>query len=127
MLLTAVALFLFTRDNLPLETSSLTILILLVAGFQIFPYEKDGVSLGAVEFFGQKPCQRCVVPSRSPESGEVIPRFTQIFCERREATLPDFAPRERFDHFYRLAINTSLASAGELSRLAVGDAVRVLS
>ncbi|MBT8078401.1 MAG: SLC13 family permease [Gammaproteobacteria bacterium] len=51
LLLTAFALFLFTRDNLPLETSSLTILILLVAGFQIFPYEKDGVTLGAPEFF----------------------------------------------------------------------------
>ena len=51
LLLTLVALFLFTRDRLPLETSSLTILILLVAGFQIFPYEKNGVTLGAIDFF----------------------------------------------------------------------------
>ena len=51
LLLTAVALFLFTRDRLPLETSSLTILILLVAGFQIFPYEKGGVTLGPLDFF----------------------------------------------------------------------------
>lgn len=51
LLLTAVALFLFTRDRLPLETSSLAILIILVAGFQIFPYEKPGVSLGPVDFF----------------------------------------------------------------------------
>jgi di/tricarboxylate transporter len=50
-LLTAVALFLFTRDNLPLETSSLAILILLVAGFQIFPYESNGEPLGPVQFF----------------------------------------------------------------------------
>lgn len=83
--------------------------------------------VGPVEFFGQKPCQRCVVPSRSPDSGELIPRFAQVFCERREETLPEFAPRERFDHFFRLAINTSLASPGDLPRLAVGDAVRVLS
>ena len=41
LLLTAVALFLFTRDRLPLETSSLIILIVLVAGFQIFPYSKN--------------------------------------------------------------------------------------
>jgi di/tricarboxylate transporter len=51
LLLTAVALFLFTRDNLPLETSSLAILILLVAGFQLFPYETDGEPLGPVQFF----------------------------------------------------------------------------
>jgi di/tricarboxylate transporter len=50
LLLTAVALFLFTRDNLPLETSSLTVLILLVAGFQIFPYSNDGIQLGPTDF-----------------------------------------------------------------------------
>ncbi len=52
LLLTVVALFLFTRDNIPLESSSLTILIILVAGFAIFPYTVDGeVVLGPVDFF----------------------------------------------------------------------------
>ena len=51
LLLTAVALFLFTRDRLPLETSSLAILIILVAGFQIFPYESNGEPLGPAQFF----------------------------------------------------------------------------
>ena len=51
LLLTAVALFLFTRDRLPLETSSLAILIILVAGFQIFPYENNGEPLGPTQFF----------------------------------------------------------------------------
>ena len=50
LLLIAVALFLFTRDRLPLETSSLAILIVLVAGFQFFPYEIDGVPLGPTQF-----------------------------------------------------------------------------
>ena len=52
LLLTVVALFLFTRDSIPLESSSLTILILLVAGFQLFPYAKGGeVVLGPIDFF----------------------------------------------------------------------------
>ena len=51
LLLTVVALFLFTRDRIPLESSSLGILIVLVAGFQIFPYVGDGISIGPVEFF----------------------------------------------------------------------------
>lgn len=52
LILTVVALFLFTRDNIPLESSSLAILILLVTGFTLFPYVKDGeVALGAVDFF----------------------------------------------------------------------------
>ena len=52
LLLTIVALFLFTRDNIPLESSSLTILIILVAGFELFPYEPDGERLlRPVDFF----------------------------------------------------------------------------
>ncbi len=49
--LIVVALFLFTRDSIPLETSSLLVLILLVVGFYIFPYQRDGVALSPVEFF----------------------------------------------------------------------------
>jgi len=52
LILTVVALFLFTRDNIPLESSSLAILTLLVAGFTLFPYTKGGeVALGPVDFF----------------------------------------------------------------------------
>lgn len=52
LILTIVALFLFTRDRIPLESSSLVILIALVVGFTQFPYERDGkVVLQAVDFF----------------------------------------------------------------------------
>lgn len=51
LLLTLVALFLFTRDRIPLESSSLGILIVLVAGFQFYPYVSDGERLGPAEFF----------------------------------------------------------------------------
>ena len=52
LLLTVVALYLFTRDNIALESSSLAILIILIAGFQLFPYVKDGeVVVGPVHFF----------------------------------------------------------------------------
>jgi di/tricarboxylate transporter len=46
------ALFLFTRDNIPLESSSLAILIILTAGFSLFPYMRDGVvEVGPMHFF----------------------------------------------------------------------------
>ena len=52
LLLTGVALFLFTRDNIPLESSSLAILVILVVGFELVPYEKDGETiLGPLDFF----------------------------------------------------------------------------
>ena len=38
LLLTCFALYLFTRDKLPLEASGLTILIILVVTFQLFPH-----------------------------------------------------------------------------------------
>ncbi len=51
MLLTAVALFLFTRERIPLETSSLAILVALCVGFEIFPYHSEGRLLHAITFF----------------------------------------------------------------------------
>ena len=52
LLLTVVALILFTRDNIPLESSSLAILILLTAGFTLFPYTEGGeVVLGPIDFY----------------------------------------------------------------------------
>ena len=46
MLLTVVALFLFSRDRIPIETTSLLILVALVVGFEIFPLG-NGAASGA--------------------------------------------------------------------------------
>ena len=53
LLMTAVALFLFTRERVPLETSSLLILIVLTIGFKLFPY--PGVTVEEFYYgFGHK-------------------------------------------------------------------------
>lgn len=51
LLLTGLALILFSRDKLPLETSSLVVLVCLAVGFELFPFEANGVRLRAVDFF----------------------------------------------------------------------------
>ncbi len=51
MALVVLALVLFTRERIPLETSCLAVMVILVVGFQIFPYESGGVPLRAVQFF----------------------------------------------------------------------------
>ncbi|MDA9981710.1 SLC13 family permease [Gammaproteobacteria bacterium] len=52
LILTALALLLFTRDRIPLETSSLLVLVLLTVGFELFPYTiEPGSQLHAVDFF----------------------------------------------------------------------------
>lgn len=81
--------------------------------------------IGDVTFEGTNPCQRCLVPTRDPETGEAFPAFTKTVSVRREQTLPSFAERSRFDHFYRLAVNTC-ACAGEVGkRVTVGDPVEL--
>jgi di/tricarboxylate transporter len=51
MLLTAVALFLFTRKSIPLEISSLGLLAIMTLLFSVFPYYEHGVEFEAIEFF----------------------------------------------------------------------------
>lgn len=52
LLLVVVALVLFSRDRIPLETSSLVVLILLAVGFELFPFVgPDGRGLSPVDFF----------------------------------------------------------------------------
>jgi len=50
--LTVLALILFTRERIPLESSSLLVLVLIVLGFALFPYTTaTGETLRAVDFF----------------------------------------------------------------------------
>ncbi|SHJ60822.1 TrkA-C domain-containing protein [Malonomonas rubra DSM 5091] len=51
LILAFFALILFTRKNLPLETSSFAILILLTIGFEIYPFHSGNTVLHAVDFF----------------------------------------------------------------------------
>jgi uncharacterized protein YcbX len=85
------------------------------------PEELKPFQLGAVRFVGHNPCQRCVVPTRDPENGEAIPGFQKKFMELRRQHLPQWANAERFNHFYRFAVNTSIPESEAGKRLRVGD------
>lgn len=83
--------------------------------------------IGDVTFEGSNPCQRCVVPTHDPETGEAFPAFAKTVSTRRERALPPFAERSRFDHFYRLAVNTCTPATEVGKRVAVGDPVEMLT
>ena len=51
MILIIVALILFTRESIPLQTTSLLVLVALSVGFTLFPFEADGQTLQASDFF----------------------------------------------------------------------------
>lgn len=80
-----------------------------------------------VELLGKNACQRCPVPTRDVKSGEATSRFAKIFTTQRKATLPPWAHPERFDHYYRVAINTIPGEnipAG--ATLSIGDALEII-
>lgn len=81
--------------------------------------------IGDVRFRGINPCQRCVVVTRNPKTGAAYPNFQKTFIAQRQATLPEWAARARFNHFYRLAINTRLPVTEAGKTIGVGDALRL--
>lgn len=78
-------------------------------------------SIGAISLEGTNPCARCVVPSRSSTSGIPDSMFQKSFAKQRQASLPGWADLSRFDHFYRLAVNTRPVTATLPASIAVGD------
>jgi uncharacterized protein len=68
--------------------------------------------LGNIQLHGINPCQRCIVPTRNSLTGEISPKFQQIFSQQRQQTLAakvnDWSGLMRFNHFYRLAVNTQI-------------------
>ncbi|KKF39108.1 molybdenum cofactor biosysynthesis protein, partial [Halorubrum saccharovorum] len=83
------------------------------------------VSIGETELFGVNPCQRCVVPSRDPDTGEPIDGFREAFIRKRRETRPAWTKSDRFDHDFRLMVNTVVPEDEWGSTLAVDDAVTI--
>jgi hypothetical protein len=83
-------------------------------------------AIGPVRFVGVNPCQRCAVPGRDPASGVANPGFQAKFSTRRQAELPAWSAADRFNHFYRLTVNTRLAEGQTGGLIHVGDEVRIL-
>jgi uncharacterized protein YcbX len=65
--------------------------------------------VGNLQFVGVNPCQRCIVPTRNAVTGEVNSDFQKIFISKRR-DLPEWVNKSRFNHYYKLAVNTRLAS-----------------
>jgi uncharacterized protein len=82
-------------------------------------------AIGAVVLEGINPCQRCLVPTRDAFTGAATKSFQTTFAQQRAATLPAWAPPQRFNHFYKLAVNTNITDQGG-QMLKLGDSVSLL-
>lgn len=84
------------------------------------------LEVGEVRLEGVKPCGRCVVPERDPDTGEAVPEFRQHFVMKRRETFPKWADESAFDHYYSLMIVTDIPETDRDRSLRVGDSVSVL-
>src|SRR5512134_3691432 len=80
MLLIIAALVLFSRERIPLQTTSLLVIVALTVGFTLFPFEADGEVLQASDFFlgfGHKAlvavCALMIVGQGLTQSGALEP------------------------------------------------------
>jgi hypothetical protein len=80
---------------------------------------------GEATVLGVNPCQRCVVPSRHPDTGEPLENFRTRFVEQRRETRPSWTETDRFDHDFRLMVNTVVPEASWGTIIGVGDPVCV--
>ncbi|MGM0591716.1 MAG: MOSC domain-containing protein [Halobacteriota archaeon] len=82
--------------------------------------------IGGVRFHGVNPCQRCVVPSRDPDTGEEYDGFRERFVQQRRATMPSWSGGDWFDHDYRVMVNTRVVDSSADAELTVGDGIRIV-
>ena len=84
--------------------------------------------IGNLNFVGVNPCKRCIVFARDAVTGKAHPKFQKIFITKRKETLPQWVNTSRFDHFYKLTVNTRLASQDPANQMIrVGDEVNLLT
>jgi di/tricarboxylate transporter len=75
LILTLVALILFTREKIPLQTSSLFVLCALILGFELFPYQlSDGTTFSTKHFFAGFGNQALIAVSALMVAGQALVR-----------------------------------------------------
>jgi uncharacterized protein YcbX len=89
---------------------------------QLVPFQ-----MGDVVLNGSNPCQRCVVPMRDSLRGDRYPNFQKTFITKRQETLPEWTARQRFNHFYRLTVNTKVTASEAGKTIQIGDEIKLLS
>lgn len=77
-------------------------------------------------FVGISPRARCVVPTRQPETGEVIHAFPKIFAKHRKENLPQWSSLDDYGHGYYLTVNCYIPPGESGKWISVGDSVRII-
>jgi len=87
--------------------------------------EEKQFTVGKVLFNGINPCARCSNATINPADGAVFPEFREIFEQKRKLSLPDWAEKSRFEHYYKFCVNTKIPLSEAGKTLKAGDVVKI--
>ena len=82
--------------------------------------------IGDATMLGISPRARCVVPTRHPETGEVIHAFPKLFAKHRAENLPQSSTLEDYGHYYYLTVNCYIPPIEFDKWIEVGDEVKIV-
>jgi len=82
--------------------------------------------IGDTTLQGISPRARCVVPTRHPETGEVIHGFPKLFAKQRTANLPHWSTLDDYGHAYYLSVDCYIPPSEFGKWISVGDEVKII-
>ena len=94
----------------------------------LFSKEGRGIEcrIGDVTIYGMSPRARCVVPTRHPETGEVVHAFPRTFAKHRASSLPGWSTLNEYGHHYYLTVNCFIPATEIGKSIKKGDTVEII-
>jgi uncharacterized protein len=82
--------------------------------------------IGDVILQGISPRARCVVPTRHPETGEMIHGFQKSFAQQRAIHIPAWSTLDDYSHAYYLSVDCYIPPPEFSKWIAVGDEIKII-
>ncbi len=95
---------------------------------QLFYNDETAIefTIGEVHVFGMAPRARCIVPTRHPQTGDVIRGFQKSFADHRTGSLPEWSNLENYSHSYYLSVDCYLPPTEVGKWICVGDELKII-
>ncbi|GDX53268.1 molybdenum cofactor biosysynthesis protein [Bacteroidota bacterium] len=95
---------------------------------RLFSTEGSGIEfkVGDVTIIGMSPRERCVVPTRNPETGIITYGFAKSFTKYRNTSLPQWSTLNNYRHHYYLTVNCYIPETETGKLIETGSAVEII-